>query len=81
MTYNILCHLFRPTVGKVTDFSNNKRMVLVTTDLCLNLNRFSNNFYAMIAEDLTWLILVKSEGVYCGFKGKGWLKMIRQWRP
>jgi hypothetical protein len=29
--------------GKVTDFSNNKRMVLVTTDLCLNLNRLSLN--------------------------------------
>jgi hypothetical protein len=29
--------------GQRYQFSNNKRMVLVTTDLCLNLNRLSLN--------------------------------------
>jgi hypothetical protein len=30
---------------------------------------------------LTRLILVVSGRVYRGFKGKGWMKMIFQWRP
>lgn len=31
--------------------------------------------------NLSWLILVTSGRVYRDFKGKGWLKMIYQWRP
>ena len=50
---------------------NKKRLVLITTDLCLNLNGLSLSYNEIIGPHLTRLILVSSGRVNCGFKGKG----------
>jgi hypothetical protein len=61
------------------DYQSVMRMVLISTDLCLNLNELSRIF-TITAPDLTRLILVNSGRVYWGFNGKGWPEMIYQWR-
>jgi hypothetical protein len=57
-----------------------QRMVSIPTDLCLNLNGLSLSFNEIPGPDLTRLYLVDSGILYHGFKGKGWPKMIYQWR-